>query len=127
MSSSAYVLFLVSGSGIWGREVDHEPSGLDFWSLVPGQGSDHGPEMIEMGKTRHESGYATDIITDKSLEWMQKRDQAKLFFLMCHHKAPHRSWECHPRHKTLYTEDVKVPKSSMTTITIERERRPRRR
>lgn len=99
--------------GKWhlGEGSDHEPTGFDFWSVVSGQGSYHDPEMIEMGKTRHEKGYATDIITDKSLDWLKNRDQEKPFFLMCHHKAPHRSWECDPKHGDLYTEDVKVPET----------------
>lgn len=99
--------------GKWhlGEGSDHEPTGFDFWSVVSGQGAYHDPEMIEMGETRYEKGYATDIITDKSLDWLKKRDQAKPFFLMCHHKAPHRSWECDPKHADLYTEDVKVPET----------------
>lgn len=28
---------------------------------------------------------------------------------MCHHKAPHRSWECDPKHKHLYKEPVRLP------------------
>jgi hypothetical protein len=73
--------------------------------------------MIEMGKTRYEKGYATDIITDKSLDWLDKRDKSKPFFLMCHHKAPHRSWESDAKHKDLYREDVKVPKKPLMTTT----------
>ncbi|KAF4467969.1 N-acetylglucosamine-6-sulfatase [Fusarium albosuccineum] len=54
-------------------------------------------------------GYATDIITDKSIDWMKKRDPDRPFFLMCHHKAPHRSWEHHYKHSNLYTDPIKVP------------------
>lgn len=28
---------------------------------------------------------------------------------MCHHKAPHRSWECHEKHKQLYRDPVRIP------------------
>ena len=28
---------------------------------------------------------------------------------MCHHKAPHRSWECDPKHKHLYKDPVRLP------------------
>ena len=32
------------------------------------------------------------------------------FFLMCHHKAPHRSFEPHPKYRGLFEgEDVKMP------------------
>lgn len=31
------------------------------------------------------------------------------FFVMCHHKAPHRSWECDEKHKGLYTNKIQLP------------------
>lgn len=97
--------------GKWhlGEGEAHEPTGFDYWSVLPGQGAYFDPEFIEYGKTIVERGYATDIITDKSIDWMRKRDQSRPFFLMCHHKAPHRSWECNPKHKHLYQEDVRLP------------------
>jgi len=100
--------------GKWhlGEGSDHEPSGFDYWSVVPGQGEYHDPLMHEIGgKTVHEQGYATDIITDKCLNWIDTRDKAKPFFMMCHHKAPHRSWECDAKHKNFYMNDVKVPET----------------
>lgn len=97
--------------GKWhlGEGADHEPSGFDYWSVVPGQGLYHEPVFIENGREITEKGYATDIITDKSIQWLENRDANKPFFLMCHHKAPHRSWECKRSHNNLYQEDVKVP------------------
>lgn len=97
--------------GKWhlGEGVDHEPSGFDYWSVVPGQGLYHDPVFIENGIEQTEKGYATDIITDKSINWLDKRNKDNPFFLMCHHKAPHRSWECKSTHRNLYQEDVKVP------------------
>lgn len=56
-----------------------------------------------------EKGYATDIITDKALNWIDQRDKSKPFFMMLHHKAPHRSWECHPKHRELYKDEIKLP------------------
>ncbi|RDW91885.1 putative sulfatase [Coleophoma crateriformis] len=99
--------------GKWhlGEGREHEPSGFDFWSVVPGQGDYFDPAMIEMGERKIFPGYATDVITDKSIDWMQNRDKEKPFFLMCHHKAPHRSWECDPKHRHLYQDDVKVPET----------------
>ncbi|KAJ5336366.1 uncharacterized protein N7506_004388 [Penicillium brevicompactum] len=97
--------------GKWhlGEGKEHEPTGFDYWEVVPGQGEYHDPEFIgPEGKTRVR-GYATDIITDKSLNWIKERDPQKPFFMMCHHKAPHRSWECHPKHKDLYRDPVRLP------------------
>ncbi|KAL1967570.1 hypothetical protein VTN77DRAFT_3085 [Rasamsonia byssochlamydoides] len=97
--------------GKWhlGEGTPHEPSGFDFWSVLPGQGEYHDPVMIEMGVESVQPGYATDIITDKSIRWIRERQKDKPFFLMCHHKAPHRSWECHERHKHLYRDPVRLP------------------
>lgn len=99
--------------GKWhlGEGPAHEPSGFDFWSVLPGQGDYFDPEFIEMGQRKEELGYVTDIITEKSLTWLKQRDPTKPFFLMCHHKAPHRKWECHPRHKYLYKHEIKVPQT----------------
>lgn len=106
--------------GKWhlGEGEPHEPTGFDYWSVLPGQGDYWDPEFIEMppsgrgaGVEKHESGYVTDIITDKCLDWMTKtQDSGKPFFVMCHHKAPHRSWECDDKHKGLYSDKpIKVP------------------
>jgi arylsulfatase A-like enzyme len=97
--------------GKWhlGEGKSHEPTGFDYWTVLPGQGDYHDPRMIELGTPLIEKGYATDIITDKSIAWIKQRDRSRPFFIMCHHKAPHRSWECHPKHKDLYQDNIKLP------------------
>ena len=54
-------------------------------------------------------GYVTDIITDKCIDWIKARDTKRPFFAMCHHKAPHRSWECDEKHRDMYKDHIKVP------------------
>jgi len=83
--------------GKWHLESD--PTGFDYWNILPGQGQYYNPPMIVGGlnttgrRVRH-VGYVTDIITDDTLDWLQhRRDPSKPFLLMCHHKAPHRPWE----------------------------------
>ena len=61
------------------------------------------------GSETVEPGYATDIITDKSIEFLKTRNRDQPFFLMCHHKAPHRSWECDEKHKDWYKDPIKLP------------------
>ncbi|KAL4919175.1 alkaline-phosphatase-like protein [Aspergillus aurantiobrunneus] len=97
--------------GKWhlGEGKDHEPTGFDYWSVVPGQGEYHDPQFIGPEGMARESGYATDIITDKSLNWIRDRDTQRPFFLMCHHKAPRRSWEYDAKHRHLYTEPARLP------------------
>ncbi|WP_322885415.1 sulfatase [Sinorhizobium medicae] len=100
--------------GKWhlGEGKAHEPSGFDEWSVVPGQGEYFDPVMIDPSGSRMEKGYATDIITDKCLDFLSRRDIGRPFFLMCHHKAPHRSFEPHPRYKQLYADgNLPVPET----------------
>ena len=99
--------------GKWhlGEGKDHEPTGFDYWSVLPGQGEYFDPFMIEMERDVEVSGYVTDIVTDKSLNWLEKRNKNKPFFLMCHHKAPHREWEPHPKYRDIYKDNIKVPET----------------
>ncbi|KAM0277683.1 hypothetical protein ACHAQH_005626 [Verticillium albo-atrum] len=66
-------------------------------------------DFIEPSGTSVVPGYATGIITDKCIAWMKKRDASQPFFLICHHKAPHRSWEYDEKHKDLYKDPVRLP------------------
>jgi arylsulfatase A-like enzyme len=77
--------------GKWHLVTD--PVGFDEWRILPGQGVYYNPPMIHNGQRVKESGYVTDIITNRSIEWLEKRDRTRPFVLMCQHKAPHRSWE----------------------------------
>lgn len=97
--------------GKWhlGEGKAHEPTGFDYWSVLPGQGDYFDPLFIEMGKEVEEKGYATDIITEKCKNWLSSRNNNQPFFLMCHHKAPHREWEPHPKNRMLFEQDVKIP------------------
>lgn len=75
------------------RPEDGKPTGFDYWNILPGQGAYFDPVMIEMGERKKLSGYTTDIITDLATGFIDKRPKDKPFFLMYHHKAPHRNWQ----------------------------------
>lgn len=92
--------------GKWHLKTD--PTGFDYWNVLPGQGKYYNPDMREMGQQKKYVGYVTDIITDHALDWLKKRDTEKPFCLMYHHKAPHRSWQPGPKHLTMY-DDVTMP------------------
>ncbi|MCD9023727.1 sulfatase family protein [Cohnella silvisoli] len=96
--------------GKWhlGHGGHSDPTGFDYWNVLPGQGEYHDPEFIEMGAARKVEGYVTDLITDYSLEWLDNRDRDRPFLLMCHHKAPHDKFEYDAKHAHLY-EDVDIP------------------
>jgi len=44
----------------------------------------------------------TDIITDLAIDFLENRPKDRPFFLMCHHKAPHRSWEPDEKHRAMF-------------------------
>lgn len=70
-----------------------DPTGFDYWQILPGQGVYYNPPTIENGKRVKHEGYVTDLITDFSLDWLKQRDKSRPFLLMCQNKAPHREWE----------------------------------
>ncbi|MFO7823229.1 MAG: sulfatase [Cyclobacterium sp.] len=85
------------------------PTGFDHWEILPGQGHYYNPDFISASDTGAVEGYVSDLITDKSLAWLEdNKDKEKPFLLMLQHKAPHREWEKGPDHLELY-EDVEFP------------------
>ncbi|WP_299154760.1 sulfatase [uncultured Christiangramia sp.] len=88
-----------------------KPEGFDHWQILNDQGNYYNPEFITKNDTSVVEGYATDLITDMSIEWLQNRDsdeKKKPFFLMVHHKAPHRNWMPPIRHINTY-DSIKFP------------------
>jgi arylsulfatase A-like enzyme len=89
-----------------------DPTGFDFWEILPGQGVYYNPVFFRLGKRVTRPGYVTDIITDDSLDWLKsQRDPAKPFLLMVDHKAPHRNWQPSLANLSLY-DGVTVPPPS---------------
>ena len=87
----------------------NKPIGFDHWEILPGQGRYYNPEFVQMdGTTKQFTGYVTDITTDKALKWLDSRDKSKPFFLMCQHKAPHRTFSPAFRHLKAF-EGVQIP------------------
>ncbi|WP_282080270.1 sulfatase family protein [Aquimarina algiphila] len=79
------------------------PQGFDYWNIIQDQGNYYNPDFIKNGDSIQIPGYATDIITKESLLWLKtKRKENKPFFLMVHHKAPHRNWMPALRHLNIY-------------------------
>ncbi|NOU61768.1 sulfatase family protein [Marinifilum caeruleilacunae] len=84
--------------------------GFDYWEVLPGQGKYYDPDFItEKGQTTYPGRYVTDVITERTINWLEnERDKDKPFMLMVHHKAPHRNWEPADRHMSKY-KDVEIP------------------
>jgi arylsulfatase A-like enzyme len=97
-------------TGLVGKwHLHSDPSGFDWWSILPGQGAYIKPKLRAKGdKLKEFDGYSEDVITTQSIDWLKQRDATKPFFLCCHFKAPHRPWDPAPRFKDLYKND-KIP------------------
>ncbi|MBL0171034.1 MAG: sulfatase [Gemmatimonadaceae bacterium] len=78
--------------GKW--HLGSDPVGFDRWEILPGQGVYFDPVFYTAtGESTYTGRYATDVITDRALEVLRHRPRDKPFFVMVHHKAPHRPWE----------------------------------
>ena len=85
-----------------------EPTGFDYWNILPGQGVYYDPTFIEAAGRKKYTGYCTDLIGDFTLNFLKNRDPKKPFFLMSHHKAPHRPWQPAPKYQD-WLKDRDVP------------------
>ncbi|MDD3037395.1 sulfatase [Bacteroides sp.] len=105
--------------GKW--HLKHEPSGFDYYNVLPGQGRYKNPILISKEERQGHTeafdktpgkiyqGHSTDVIADQALQWLQQqKGSSQPFMLMCHFKAPHRSWEYAERFSDLLN-DVEIP------------------
>ena len=113
--------------GKW--HLHSRPRGFDDYSVLPGQGLYHDPFFIDPDEqwpsvvnngglgnepealyptgTRHH-GHVTDLIAEKSLEWLKNRDRSRPFLLFCQHKAPHDDFEYARRYEHVL-DGVQIP------------------
>jgi arylsulfatase A-like enzyme len=86
--------------GKW--HLGSDPTGFDKWMVLPGQGVYFDPDFLMPEGRIRIKGYVTDVITDLAIDFLKNRPREKPFFLMCHHKAPHRRWEPDPKHQAMF-------------------------
>jgi arylsulfatase A-like enzyme len=55
-------------------------------------------------ETTYTDRYVTDVTTDLGIDFIRKRPRGKPFFLMLHHKAPHRPWQPDESHRASFAE-----------------------
>ncbi|NUR82239.1 MAG: sulfatase [Dermatophilaceae bacterium] len=82
--------------------VCHDPQGFDHWEALIDQGEYHDPRFLTADGLRVEEGYATDLITDLALRWVDGLEGDDPWCVLVWHKAPHRSWEPDDRHEGMY-------------------------
>ncbi|RYD35792.1 MAG: DUF4976 domain-containing protein [Verrucomicrobiaceae bacterium] len=90
--------------GKW--HLGSDPTGFDRWITLPGQGAYRDPRFITSHGTLNIAGYVSDVITDLGIRLIETRPADKPFFLMLHHKAPHRSWEPDDKNRALFRDRV---------------------
>ncbi len=84
--------------GKW--HLGSDPAGFDRWEILPGQGVYHDPVLYTAdGEKTYKGRYVTDVITDLAIDFIRTRPKDKPFFLMAHHKGPHRPWEPNARYR----------------------------
>jgi len=97
--------------GKWhlGHGDGHDPHGFDHWDVLINQGEYFDPTFLSAAGRRTEAGYATDLITDLSLRWLESLSGDTPWCLLIWHKAPHRSWEPDAGHAGMYVSPISVP------------------
>lgn len=101
--------------GKW--HLKNQPVNFDYYKILPSQGKYFNPSFLEKGKgTWPENkvktkGQSSDVITDISIDYLEKRDKKKPFFLMHHYKAPHAYFEYAPRYDD-FLKNIEIPEPS---------------
>ena len=87
--------------GKW--HLGSDPAGFDRWEILPGQGTYTDPVFYTAtGETTYTGRYVTDVITDVAIDVLKNRPKDRPFFVMVHHKAPHRPWEPDATHRAQF-------------------------
>lgn len=99
--------------GKWhmGDGPGHDPQNFDYWDVLIEQGEYHNPRFLNPQGLREVEGYATDLITDLSLAWVESLEGDAPWAILIWHKAPHRPWQPHPRHMQMYKDPIPLPRT----------------
>lgn len=81
------------------------PQGFDEYKILIGQGEYYNPRFTNGKDTLRETGYSSTLITDHALSVIDRvKEKDQPFFMMLHHKAPHRNWMPEIKHLKAYPE-----------------------
>ena len=107
-----------------------DPIGFDQWQVIDNlaeQGTYYNPVFRSPEGEEATSGYVADIITDKSIAWLESVAQSDRPFMLIHnHKAPHRDWLPGPEELENWDEAAQVPEPDTLFRTMDGEVRARR-
>lgn len=92
--------------GKWhmGNTDDRPQPGFNYWLSFQGQGVYYSPTFNINGTRikQPEGSYITDLLTDYAIDWMNKRDKSKPFFVYLSHKGVHAEFQPAKRHQGKY-------------------------
>jgi arylsulfatase A-like enzyme len=81
------------------------PRGCDYYQVTTGQGSYFGPSLWDQNGVKHDytnSEYASDVYTDRALDFLANRNESKPFYLGLHFKATHHPYDYPDRLRNMY-------------------------
>lgn len=94
-----------------------KPEGFDYYNVLPGQGrywdpilksEDNWADGYNSSTGKVYKGFSTDVITDLTIDHLEKRDKEKPFLMFCNFKATHEPFDYPERYNDLY-KDVEIP------------------
>ena len=108
--------------GKWhmGNTDDQPQPGFNYWLSFRGQGVYYNPVFNINGQQvpQPEGSYITDKLTDYTIDWLNKRDGKKPFFVYLSHKGVHAEFEPAKRHVGKYKDvTIMCPPSMYLTAT----------
>jgi arylsulfatase A-like enzyme len=78
------------------------PTGFDWFEVLRGQGPYYNPTLLLPSDSVQLIGDTGDIVTQRALEWLERRSDDRPFLLMLHYNAAHRYWDPPPAQLGLY-------------------------
>jgi N-acetylglucosamine-6-sulfatase len=103
--------------GKWhmGNTDDQPQPGFDHWVSFQGQGVYYDPVFNINGKRTQQpkNSYTTDQLTEHALQWLDKRNKNKPFFVYLSHKGVHAEFQPAKRHEGKYLDIPVVSPPSM--------------
>src|SRR4051812_1790112 len=70
--------------GKW--HLGSDPSGFDYWQILPGQGAYWQPVLYGTDGEKTYAGHCTDVVTDLTIKWLNDRKKDVPFLMMMQHK-----------------------------------------
>ncbi|MBA2669323.1 MAG: sulfatase, partial [Gemmatimonadetes bacterium] len=94
-------------TGLFGKwHLKSAPAGFDHYEVLAGQGPYYNPTLLSALDSVRHIGYTNDVITERALSWLDRRDREHPFLLMLHFNAPHRFWDPGPEQLTLFRDTL---------------------